>query len=143
VKRVSSKLSSNPKDKKTHAKAEAGKRFPAAKGLTLVLREGTLAAVREQMIQDGVSYVNDLVQILVLLWSNGRMSKRLASSKVTLSEGPYEEKLNVRVREDVLETAHEAARRAKFQGGSELWRYLLECYADGRFELCLRRGGAG
>lgn len=111
------------------------------KGITLALKEGTLSTVKKRMIEDGVSYMNDLVQILVLLWVNGRMSKKLKSAKVaTASKAPFEEASNVRVRSEVLRAAHEGARRAGFDGVSELWRFLLEGYGEGRIELCLRSG---
>jgi hypothetical protein len=136
------RVTSNPKDK-THAKAAQAKTFPSARGISLALREGTLSMVRKQMIEDGISYLNDLVQVLVLLWSSDRLSKRLASAKPTPSKGPFKEEKNVRIRSEVLSAAHEAARRVRFDGGAtELCRFLLEGYGEGRIELCLRRGGS-
>lgn len=131
------RVSSNPK---SNVEAKAN-RFPSARGVTLSLKAGTLSGVKKQMVKDGISYINDLVQILVLLWSAGRVSKKLASMKPALSGGPFTEKLNIRILQEVLNAAHDTARRAGFQGGaSELWRFLLECYTDGRIELCLRKG---
>jgi len=137
MKRVTSDPRSNPKNK-AHEKA---KTFPSAKGLTLGLKEGTLAAAKKRMPQDGISYMNDLVQVLIILWSGGRVSKRLKSAKPVSSEGPFKEESNIRIRPEILAAAHKGARRLGFAGGAtELCRFLLESYGCGRIELCLRRG---
>lgn len=139
MKRITLDARSNPKD----GGSGKGKTFPSAKGITLALREGTLAAVKKRMPEDGISYVNDLVQVLILLWSDERVSKKLTAMEIISSEGPFKEVSNIRIQPKVLSAAHKAAQHAGFDGGvSELCRFLLEGYGKCRIELCLRKGPA-
>jgi len=111
------------------------------KGITIALKVGTLDQAKEQMEKDGLSWVNDLVQILLLLWLQGRVSKKLKASRPSSSQGPFPWRVNVRVRPEIMVAARDGAKRMKLEGGmTELIRFLLESYGERKIELCLRRG---
>jgi hypothetical protein len=110
------------------------------KVVSVMLKPETLSGVHKRMAKDGVSYVSDLVQILIVLWLSGRASKKLKAVSCDISEGPWPWRFTLKARADILDSAIKDAKSAGFAGMSDLVRFLLEAYGDGRIELCLRRG---
>ena len=123
-------------------RSNPGEDTSSVKNVSLLLRADTLPRVRARMFDDGFSYVNDLVQVLLVLWTRGSVSKKL-KQEIYLwpaSEGPYPWSFTLKAREDILTAAVKTDPGESLSGVSELVRFLLEAYADGRVDLCLKKG---
>lgn len=130
----------------------------AVVNFTPMIDTARLSRVEIKAMKDGFPYLKDVIQVLMALYGQGRMSPRLKDSIKRWIEVWDEEaetatadggrgrqrartKYNMRMRADVYDAAlGRWARESRVKTANGMLEFLLECYASGRIQFAMRCG---
>lgn len=117
---------------------------------TPMVSAARLAKVEIVAIRDGFPYLKDLIQVLLTLYGQQRMSRRLKVSiqrwlvewdKADSDPKGKRSKVNARVRRDVYDLALARWQRESKTGtANSMIEFLLDRYAAGGIQIALRCG---
>lgn len=134
-----------------HGRYAANPQDPEIKNVSLFASRKVLSRAQAMAPREGFLYFTDLVQTLLVMWSEGRIDAPLKDHllrnvlpglRSTWAETPVGEKgrVSLKLRADIFVKATHRAEAIGLSGAPELARILLELFVEGEIQFRLASG---